>query len=131
MRARDISKYTMPDSIVLVSTVGVITLTLLYLAIRRRPSNLNDGDNAHQICGVRGSKDVLLPSRFQSAKSALTTHRIGTCQGLLDLIRGHDPDLEARDIGPLMTLTELSEARMVVVVVGPPSTEVFQVILPV
>lgn len=131
MRARDISKYTMSDSTVVVSTVGAITLTLLYLAIHRRPSNLNDGDSAYEVCGVRDNKDVLLRSRFQSAKPAFTTHRIETCQGLLDLIRGHDPELEARDVGPLMTLTELSEARMVIVVTGPPSTEVFQVILAV
>lgn len=128
---RDISKYIMPDSTVLASALGAVALSLIYLAVRRRPSSLNDGDHAYQGSGVKGNKDVLLPSRCQSAKPALTTHGNGTCQGLLDLIQGYDPELEARDIGLLMTLTELSEARMVIVVIGPPSTEVFQVIFAV
>lgn len=114
----------MPATPALVSTLSVVALALCYITLRRASLGSSSGKKIGDSSSSRRKKDLL--KRRQDSNA--TTN--GVCEGLVDLIRGQASEETEKEIGFLMSRDELSEARMVVVVIGPTSTKVYQVPCP-
>lgn len=118
----------MPDTPAYVSTLSVVALTVVCLAFHRTSQRRTNGKHSNDSAGS-GLKRDLLQRKSLGISSGTALWGNGVCEGLLDLIRGQAPEETEKEIGPLMSREELSEARIVVVVIGPASTKVYQVLL--
>lgn len=99
----------------LIQAVG-IALVLCYVAVNRarrdrRPAN-------------KGSRQQRQAKDLKRKRPGIQNQ---VCEGLADLIQDQAASPEEEQAGPLMTRGELAQGLLVVVVIGPASTKVYQV----